>query len=117
MELEGIVAIVTGAGNGIGAAIARKLFDEGASVALWDMNLESVQKLAAELDPRGARAAAFQVDVTAELDNDFNFIHLDDYTRPRADFLQFTRGGHHSHHLPLVSVSSSRRRLREFRSR
>ncbi len=66
MELEGSVAIVTGAGNGIGAAIARRLFAEGARVALWDVNLESVRKLATELDPKGERTAAFKVDVTVE---------------------------------------------------
>ena len=66
MELQGSVAIVTGAGNGIGAAIARKLFAEGAQVALWDVNLESVQKLAAELDPKGERTAASRVNVTVE---------------------------------------------------
>jgi 3-oxoacyl-[acyl-carrier protein] reductase len=66
MELQGSVAIVTGAGNGIGAAIARKLFAEGAFVALWDVNAESAQKLAAELDPKVARAAAFNVNVTVE---------------------------------------------------
>jgi 3-oxoacyl-[acyl-carrier protein] reductase len=66
MELEGSVAIVTGAGNGIGAAIARKLAAEGARVALWDVNLESVQKLAGELDPVGTNAAAFRVNVTVE---------------------------------------------------
>ena len=66
MDLQGSVAIVTGAGNGIGEAIARKLFAEGARVALWDMNFESVQKLAAELDPKGERTAAFKVNVTVE---------------------------------------------------
>jgi len=66
MELQGSVAIVTGAGNGIGAAITRKLFAEGALVALWDVNLESVQKLAAELDPKGERTAASRVNVTVE---------------------------------------------------
>jgi 3-oxoacyl-[acyl-carrier protein] reductase len=66
MELEGRVAIVTGAGNGIGEAIARRLFAEGAQVALWDVNLESVKKLAAELDPKGEKAAAFKVNVTVE---------------------------------------------------
>jgi 3-oxoacyl-[acyl-carrier protein] reductase len=66
MELEKSVAVVTGAGNGIGAAIARKLFAEGALVSLWDVNLESIQKLAKELDPAGKRTAAFKVNVTAE---------------------------------------------------
>jgi len=66
MELEGNVAIVTGAGIGIGAAIARKLFAEGARVALWDMDLESIRKLAAELDAGGAKAAAFKANVTVE---------------------------------------------------
>ncbi len=68
MELQGSVAIVTGSGNGIGAAIARKLVTEGARVALWDVNVESVQKLAAELDPKGERAAAFKVNVTVEVE-------------------------------------------------
>lgn len=66
MELEKSVAVVTGAGNGIGAAIARKLFAEGAFVSLWDVNLESIQKLARELDPAGKKTAAFKVNVTAE---------------------------------------------------
>jgi 3-oxoacyl-[acyl-carrier protein] reductase len=66
MELEGSVAIVTGAGMGIGEGIARKLFAEGARVALWDVNLAAVQRLAAELDAGGARAAAFEANVTVE---------------------------------------------------
>ncbi len=66
MELENSVAIVTGAGNGIGEVIARKLFAEGALVALWDMNFEAARKVAAELDPEGNRAVAIKVNVTDE---------------------------------------------------
>jgi 3-oxoacyl-[acyl-carrier protein] reductase len=66
MELENSVAVVTGAGNGIGAAIAGKLLAEGAFVSLWDVNLESVQRLAEKLDSRGEKTAAFRVDVTVE---------------------------------------------------
>ncbi len=66
MELENKVTIVTGAGNGIGEVIARKLFAEGALVALWDMNLEAARKVAAELDPEGARTVAIKVNVTEE---------------------------------------------------
>lgn len=66
MDLEQKVAIVTGAGIGLGKAIAIKLAAQGARLALWDMNYASVEKLAAELDPQGKNAAGFQVDVTKE---------------------------------------------------
>ena len=68
MELENKVIIVTGAGLGLGKAIAQKVAAEGAIVALWDMNQESAQKVAKELDPSGVRAAAFGVNVTNEAD-------------------------------------------------
>jgi pyridoxal 4-dehydrogenase len=49
MKLEGRVAIVTGAGQGIGRAIAEKLRDEGASVIVADKNSETAAKTAAEI--------------------------------------------------------------------
>lgn len=49
MKLEGRVAIVTGAGQGIGRAIAEKLRAEGASVVVADKNAETSEKTAAEI--------------------------------------------------------------------
>jgi 3-oxoacyl-[acyl-carrier protein] reductase/pyridoxal 4-dehydrogenase len=49
MKLEGRVAIVTGAGQGIGRAIADKLRAEGASVIVADKNAETAEKAAAEI--------------------------------------------------------------------
>ncbi len=59
-RLDGKVALVTGGASGIGAATARELTRAGAEVLIADLNLESAQKLAAELP----RARAVQMDVT-----------------------------------------------------
>jgi len=66
MELKELVAVVTGAGKGLGKAIAEKFFEEGASVALWDIDLPVVEKVAASLDSSGRRAMAVKVDITDE---------------------------------------------------
>ena len=64
-RLEGRVAIVTGAGAGIGAAIATAFCDEGARVAVADVNGDSARRTAAAL---GAAAFPLELDVTREAD-------------------------------------------------
>ena len=56
-------AIVTGSGNGIGAAIAHRLAAAGASVMLADNNEESAHAVCAEITAAGGRAAACKVDI------------------------------------------------------
>jgi NAD(P)-dependent dehydrogenase (short-subunit alcohol dehydrogenase family) len=63
--LDGKVAIVTGAGSGIGAAIAEAFAVRGASVALLDMNLEAATALAGTLPD--ARAMACNVTDSASV--------------------------------------------------
>ncbi len=65
-ELDGRLAVVTGAGAGIGRAIAATLAGNGAAVAIADVNVEAAQQVAAELRASGGTAAAFEVDVAAE---------------------------------------------------
>ena len=62
-DLSGKVACVTGAASGLGAATARELIEDGASVLLTDVNFEGAEALAAEL---GEKAAAFEHDVADE---------------------------------------------------
>jgi len=66
MELKDLVAVVTGAGKGLGKAIAEKFFGEGAGVALWDIDLPLAEKVAATLDSSGRKAMAVKVDITDE---------------------------------------------------
>jgi meso-butanediol dehydrogenase/(S,S)-butanediol dehydrogenase/diacetyl reductase len=63
-RLKGRVALVTGAGGGIGVAVARRLADEGAAVVLGDIDGDSVARVAAELQGRGNTARGVTMDVT-----------------------------------------------------
>jgi len=64
VRLEKRVAAVTGAGRGIGRAIALALGREGAAVIVGDLDLVSAEETAQEIEARGGRAQAFASDVT-----------------------------------------------------
>lgn len=63
-RLTNKVAIVTGAANGIGRAIAGRLAAEGAKVALADIQLDTAEHASAEIRSTGAAAIAVRLDVS-----------------------------------------------------
>jgi 3-oxoacyl-[acyl-carrier protein] reductase len=63
LDFDGQRAAVTGAAEGIGRAIAERLLDSGAAVALWDMNPDTLAKTCAELAGHG-KVHGVRVDVT-----------------------------------------------------
>jgi NAD(P)-dependent dehydrogenase (short-subunit alcohol dehydrogenase family) len=62
-ELEGKVAVITGAGSGIGAALARACADAGMDVAVVDVDRQRAGESAARVGESGRRALPFCVDV------------------------------------------------------
>jgi NAD(P)-dependent dehydrogenase (short-subunit alcohol dehydrogenase family) len=65
---DGRVALITGAGNGIGKATARRLAGEGASVIVTDRDEPALTKSSAELVQSGASVASHLMDVSLEQD-------------------------------------------------
>src|SRR3984885_12976320 len=61
------IAVVTGAGSGIGHAIALGFAREGATLAVLDINGESAAKTVADIHADGGRAQAFTLDITDQL--------------------------------------------------
>lgn len=70
MRLDGKVAIVTGAGQGIGRTIATRLAAEGAAVVIGDMNTSTALLTAQEIEEAGGKATYLKADVTKHSDVD-----------------------------------------------
>jgi NAD(P)-dependent dehydrogenase (short-subunit alcohol dehydrogenase family) len=66
MRLSNKVAIVTGAGAGIGEAIAIRFAEEGAAIVLADLNLGGAQSVADRIKASGGRAVAIAADISDE---------------------------------------------------
>lgn len=63
-SLEGKTAIVTGAGRGLGLAMANALSQAGALIGIFDINLEDAESAADQIHSSGGKALAIKIDVT-----------------------------------------------------
>jgi 3-oxoacyl-[acyl-carrier protein] reductase len=64
MKLQAKVAVVTGGGSGFGEGIAKLLAENGATVAVADINPDGANRVAAEIEAEGGRAYPVTVDVS-----------------------------------------------------
>jgi 2-hydroxycyclohexanecarboxyl-CoA dehydrogenase len=62
--LKDRTVLITGGANGIGAAIARRLAEEGCAVGILDMDAAAGEKIAGEIKAAGGRASLHAVDIT-----------------------------------------------------
>jgi len=67
-ELAGKVAIVTGAGSGIGSSMAQLFAEEGASVVVADISKERAEKVVESIKAKGSKALAVELDVSKQKD-------------------------------------------------
>ncbi len=102
MRLEGRVAIVTGAAQGIGEAVVRRFVREGAKVVACDLNLAALETLCLELVAEGHAVRAQEMDVsraddvyrmvkaTLEAFENVDILINNAGTSPKKPFLEFT---------------------------
>lgn len=70
MRLAGKVALVTGGGSGIGRACCERFADEGAKIAVVDIQDDNAAETVRLVEQRGRRAIALHCDTSSEADND-----------------------------------------------
>jgi NAD(P)-dependent dehydrogenase (short-subunit alcohol dehydrogenase family) len=63
VKLQGKIAVVTGGGSGLGAAICQAFATEGARVAVTDVRFEAAEQVAAEIRAAGGQAQGWALDV------------------------------------------------------
>jgi 2-dehydro-3-deoxy-D-gluconate 5-dehydrogenase len=101
-DLSGQVAIVTGAGNGIGAAIASRLAGAGAYVVVADIDEDAASRTVDAIQVGGGTAAAFRADATSISDGE-NLVRFAESHFGRLDILVNNAGVYT--YVPLLDLT------------
>ena len=91
MLLQGKVAIITGAGSGVGRASALRFAEEGASVICADIDLDRAKETVAQLEAAGGTAIAERCDVSDDRDVAATVATAVDRCRPFGHHVQQRR--------------------------
>ncbi len=110
-RLDGKVALVTGAGSGIGEAIARVYAEQGAHVMIGDIQLEAASRVAASIQESGGLATTLAFDVAEEAQVQMVMQKIVS-TRGRLDILVNNAGVSHVGNLLETSVDDWERVMR-----
>lgn len=81
-RFENKTVIVTGGAGGIGSATCRRFAQEGAKVAVLDLNLQTAEELAEQIVSGGGQAAAFRADITDRAEVDITLAKLEQHFGP-----------------------------------
>ena len=103
MRVKDKIAVVTGAGSGMGKAIAKRLAGEGATIVVADINEAGMNATVSELTAQGAKAAGVRVDVSNRDDVQRAMQHIVDQFG-RIDILVNNAGV--TRHRPFLSLNS-----------
>ncbi|MFC3075927.1 SDR family NAD(P)-dependent oxidoreductase [Shinella pollutisoli] len=101
-RFEDKVAVVTGAGGGIGSAIARRLSAEGALVVVTDVKAEAAAEAVARIEGEGGRARAIAADI-ARKEDCFDLVERAFALEGRIDVLVNNAGINHRGNLLSLS--------------
>ena len=104
MQLEGRVALVTGAGSGIGRASALLLAEQGAKVALLSRTRDELEAVAEEVANRGGEAMAIEADISQAAELERGLQQIDDQWG-RLDIL-FANAGVNGKWAPLDELTA-----------
>lgn len=108
MQLKNRIALITGAGRGIGRAIAERYAHEGARVAIADLDADSASETAGVVRANGGQAMALAMDVTDEQAVADGFQHLADQWGP-VDIALANAGVQHIDPLDRLAYADWRR--------